>query len=228
MVTHIGGDPLGIPENWTFNDAKIAKGFDRHVREQLPWYDFASDIASHVAKAYLPVGGKCYDLGCGTGNMGLRLAQAVVDRKVEMIGVDQSPAMLGANENLMNGVYRRVIAERVENLLMDPCDVAISFLTLMFVPVSARKRLIESVMHHLRPGGAFILCEKMTNGDPYLNTVFARINWGMKMEATQPADIVAKELSLNGIQRPIGYDELPANAVPFFQCGDFRGWVCPK
>ena len=31
---------MDIPREWTFENTKVASGFDRHVREQLPWYDF--------------------------------------------------------------------------------------------------------------------------------------------------------------------------------------------
>jgi tRNA (cmo5U34)-methyltransferase len=35
---------MKIPEQWTFKCEEVAKGFDDHVREQLPWYDIATRI----------------------------------------------------------------------------------------------------------------------------------------------------------------------------------------
>ena len=41
---------MDIPTNWTFETSGVAKGFDRHVREQLPWYDLATNAILHVAR----------------------------------------------------------------------------------------------------------------------------------------------------------------------------------
>ena len=30
---------MEIPKNWSFASQEVAKNFDNHVREQLPWYD---------------------------------------------------------------------------------------------------------------------------------------------------------------------------------------------
>ena len=34
---------MKIPNNWTFEDTEVAKNFNRHVREQLPFYDLATN-----------------------------------------------------------------------------------------------------------------------------------------------------------------------------------------
>lgn len=68
--------------DWTFHG--FAKVFDGHVREQLPWYELASAAIGLIARQYIPKGGKVYDLGASTGNVGrvlghLRLRRAVRD-----------------------------------------------------------------------------------------------------------------------------------------------------
>ena len=45
---------MDIPTNWTFETSGVAQGFDRHVREQLPWYDLATNAILHVARHYIP------------------------------------------------------------------------------------------------------------------------------------------------------------------------------
>ena len=54
---------MKIPRDWTFKKFSIAKGFDRHVREQLPWYDLATGIVRHIVRHYLNRGGLVYDIG---------------------------------------------------------------------------------------------------------------------------------------------------------------------
>ena len=42
---------------------------------------------------------------------------------------------------------------------------------------------------------------------------------------TDPINIIKKELSLKGVQRPVSKYELPVNAREIFRFGDFCGWV---
>ena len=56
--------------SWSFDADGIADAFDDHVREQLPWYDLATDALIHIARHYIPEGGIVYDIGASTGNMG--------------------------------------------------------------------------------------------------------------------------------------------------------------
>jgi tRNA (cmo5U34)-methyltransferase len=51
-------------------------------------------------------------------------------------------------------------------------------------------------------------------------TMFWKLKNGAKAE-----DILNKELSLSGVQRPIN---IPKNAKQFFQLGEFKGWVIEK
>jgi tRNA (cmo5U34)-methyltransferase len=62
-VNEISPSRLAIPCDWSFRDERIAAAFERHVREQLPWYELATGAAAHVARHYLPERGTVYDLG---------------------------------------------------------------------------------------------------------------------------------------------------------------------
>jgi malate dehydrogenase (oxaloacetate-decarboxylating)(NADP+) len=44
-----------IPTDWTFRNADVAKGFDRHVREQLPWYGIATGAVAHIARHFVAI-----------------------------------------------------------------------------------------------------------------------------------------------------------------------------
>jgi len=73
---------MQIPQNWTFKSDHIANNFDQHVREQLPWYDLATFATAQMARHFVPQGGKVYDIGCATGNMGRVLAGSWAHLKV--------------------------------------------------------------------------------------------------------------------------------------------------
>ena len=59
-------DNLKIPTDWTFKNANVAKHFDDHVREQLPFYDMATQAVEHIGRHYIPHGGLVYDIGRST------------------------------------------------------------------------------------------------------------------------------------------------------------------
>ena len=66
-------------KDWTFRG--FSGQFDGHVREQLPWYDMATAAVAMIARHYIPQGGKVYDLGCSTGNIGRVLAPTLHERE---------------------------------------------------------------------------------------------------------------------------------------------------
>jgi len=226
-MTHIGGDPLGIPPNWTFDDKDVAVRFDEHVRGQLPWYDFASEITCELCRGFIPNGAIVYDIGAGTGNMGLRLAQTVHDRNVTLIGIEPSLEMISTQHRRAD-CYSEMINMPVESVELKQMDVALSFLTIMFMPVAIRKQFLADLFWNVRPGGCMILLERFQNPHPYLNTLYSRIGWRMKYECNSKEGIVDKELSLSGIQRPLAMSELPRGAVEYFRSGDFAGYIWVK
>ena len=57
----MSAQPPYIPERWTFEDDKVAAIFDRHVREQLPWYDMATTAVAQIARHYIGAGGLVYE-----------------------------------------------------------------------------------------------------------------------------------------------------------------------
>lgn len=44
---------MKIPREWTFENTSVASAFDKHVREQLPWYDMVTGALAHIARHYI-------------------------------------------------------------------------------------------------------------------------------------------------------------------------------
>jgi hypothetical protein len=80
----------------------------------------------------------------------------------------------------------------------------------------------------LRPGGAIIIFDKCEPASGYVATVLWRLALAGKAAAgVEAKEILAKELSLGGVQRPISPRELDP-ATEIFRFGDFAGWVIEK
>ena len=85
---------LSIPTHWTFRSSKVARHFDEHVREQLPWYDLATDAVGNFGRHYIPRGGQVYDIGASTGNIGLALLDTLNQRNARFVAIEEMAASI--------------------------------------------------------------------------------------------------------------------------------------
>lgn len=207
---------------WSFERADIAAAFDDHVREQLPWYDLATGVVAHLIRHYLPENGLMYDIGASTGNISLAVKKTIEDRSACVIPIEPSQEMI----DIYQGVGTPVKA-RAENILFERFDVAVLFLTMMFIPTGKRDALIEKLINRCAPGGCIIIFDKTPPKGGYVSVALSRLTLAGKVSTGVSADeIVKKELSLSGCQRP--YDCAIEGAVEVFRFGDFAGWIIEK
>ena len=208
---------------WTFENAEIAAAFDSHVREQLPWYDIATGIVSAVGRQFIPEGGTVIDIGASTGNIGRALASTLKAREAELIAVEASAEM--AARYAGPGELQQVGALDFD---FSDADLIVCFLVLMFIPVAKRLGLIRQMIAALRPGGALVIFDKIAPRAGEVGALSLRLTLAAKYEAGASAeDIIAKELALAGVQRPL-YPAEVAGLEPIFRFGDFGGWLHPK
>lgn len=213
-----------IPTDWTFKSRGVADAFDAHVREQLPWYELASGAAAHVARHYISQSGLVYDIGASTGNIGNLLADSLVARNARLIAIDDSPEMA----DLYRGPGELIVADATQ-VEYEPCDVVMLFLVVMFVPVHQRREFLQRLWESVRPGGAIVVFDKADYACGYVATMMRRLTLAGKVATgTSSDDIIAKELSLAGVQRPLDVDDLPGEPTVFFRFGEFTGWVIEK
>lgn len=218
-------EKLQIPEDWTFNTPQVARYFDAHVRESLPWYDMATGTVVHIARHYVPRGGTVVDVGASTGNIGRALAPLLETREVRLLAVEPSSNMA----NAYDGPGRIIVEDAVAfDFNAEKPDLVVCFLSLMFVSVPARAGLITRMKDAVRSGGAIVVFDKMLPRPGYLGTVNYRLTLKAKHEAGASAEeVIAKELSIAGSQRPLREEELDG-FVEVFRFGDFAGFVHEK
>lgn len=214
---------MHVPREWTFENATVAASFDQHVREQLPFYDLATGAVAHIARHYIPQNGLVYDIGASTGNIGRALEPMLTQRNAKLIPIEPAVQMAALYEGPGKD---DLITEDARSVTYHRCDLIVCFLSLMFLPVSGRKTFLAWLRSHLNPGGALIVVDKCTATSGYAATVLWRLTLAGKVAAgVDPAEIVAKELSLGGVQRPLHREELPLDAIEWLRFGEFCGWL---
>jgi tRNA (cmo5U34)-methyltransferase len=215
---------MEIPTNWTFKNKGVAKEFDTHVRESLPWYDLVSGAVAHTVRHYLPENGLMYDIGASTGNIGKLLDESLTARKAQLISIENAPEMAEHFE-----AQGKLEIADCTTYDYQPFDVATIFLVLMFLTIEQRQNLIRELLIKCRKGGAIIIVDKIEAKANYIGTINRRLTLAGKVATgVSPEQIIAKELSLAGIQRPLQDNELPSVAEQFFRFGEFAGWIIEK
>lgn len=208
--------------DWTFDDPDLAANFGDHVREQLPWYDLATDAVACIARQYVARGGLVYDLGAATGNIGVALGPMIAERHARLIAVEPSKHMARAYRG--QGTVMRL---SVEDVTPAPYDLAVAFLTFMFVDPASVLHEIDRWRAAAKSSGALILVERTLPVGGYPALVMSRLTLDAKHRAGVDGEqIIKKELSLSGIQRPLDAASLlDRGAVEFFRFADFGGYI---
>ena len=203
---------------WTFENNEIANAFDDHVRGQLPWYDLATGVTAHIIRHYLPENGVLYDIGASTGNITKAVRKTIQDRNITVIPLEPSQEMI----DIYNG-EGIPIKEKAEQHVFQNFDVAVLFLAMMFIPIKHREKVYLNLLKNAKKGGCIIIFDKCIPKSGYIATVLSRLTLAGKVATGTPSDeIIKKELSLSGCQRPY---EPAINAIEIFRFGDFAGWI---
>lgn len=212
--------------SWTFNTPEIAKTFDDHVREQLPWYDMVTDAVAYIVRNYLTEGNTVVDVGASTGNMIHTLMPLLEERNCKAVAIEKSPTMIEVlGERFQNNPRVQVIGNDIlwQNHL--PHQVYIVFLTMMFIPVHERERVLNALRANLIKGGVIILVDKVCDHGGYFSTVLKRLGmWWKIQQGAELGAVTTKEMSLAGVQIPLDPAMIP-DGKQFFRMGEFAGWV---
>ena len=213
---------LEIPKEWTFRSRKVARHFNQHVREQLPWYDLATSAVANFGRHFIPRGGMVYDIGASTGNIGSALSETLHQRGAHFTAIEEASEMAERYQ----GPPDLVVADAV-TFDYEPFDFAVAFLIFMFLPVETRDQFLRQLRSLTKPGGALVIVDKLQQPAGYVGTAFSRLTLQQKLAAgARPDDVLRKELSLAGYQRPIEEALVSGPAThKFFQMGEFAGWI---
>lgn len=225
---------------WRF-DASTAEVFDNMLERSIPEYDVMRATVDEITLEFAAAarGSRCVvDLGCSRGEAIARLV-AVLDSDTHFVGVEMSAPMLAAarerfasdgNVSLLELDLRLAYPEVRAN-------VTLGVLTLQFVPIEHRQRLIQQVYDHTEPGGAFIIVEKVLGATAELDRVMTASYLAMKRRnGYTQEEIDRKRLSLEGVLVPVtakwnvemlraaGFQQVDC----FWRWMNFGGWVAVR
>ncbi len=212
---------MNIPKSWTFSSSEVASGFDDHVKAELPWYELATWAVATIARHYVPSNGLIYDIGASTGNISRALEDVVKNSGSRLVAIEKEQSM--ADKYIGRGEL--VVCDALD-YDFQKYDFAVIFLTMMFMPIAKRKDWLMGMVSKINTGGAIVIFEKEEPKGGFISTAIYRMTLEAKLNAgVDPVNVIKKELSLGGFQRPITQYELPVRKTEIFRFGDFAGWL---
>ncbi len=223
-------------------DARVASVFDDMAERSIPFYRATQRMAAALAAAFARPGTTVLDLGCSTATTLCRLADAIPDPSIRLVGMDRSPAMLElARKKLRrHGLARRV--QLIEREIAPGIDVAGSSVVLMnwtlqFIPPRHRGPLLRSLCAGLDPRGCLVLCEKVAIADPRISRLFIHSYHQFKRQSGySDSEIEHKRRSLENTLIPLSAERNAAllrrsgfrRVETFFRWFNFVGILAVK
>lgn len=201
------GEDLDVGNaNWRFR-GQVVERFDQHVAKSVPLYRQGHELICQLSDYFVKDGSTCYELGCSTGELTLKLAEHNKHREnVRFVSVDVEPEMIElarkkARERGIKNAFFEV--EDVFLLEMEPTDLVVSYYTIQFVRPSVRQEVFDKIYKSLQWGGALLLFEKVRANDARFQDIVTGLYTDFKLEqGYTPEEIVGKSRSLKGVLEP--------------------------
>lgn len=208
---------------WAFN-AQVADVFDEMLERSIPQYDVMRQAVHDVAVRFIHGGLRADDVPDVVIDLGTSRGESIAallssyGARCRFVCVETSPPMREAFERRFHDWMNAGVVElRGTDLrtsfpyapsaggeLPRVASVVLSILTLMFVPINHRQRLLQQAHDVLKPGGALIVVEKVLGSGARIDHLMVETyHWMKARNGYSPEEIDRKALALEGVQVPV-------------------------
>ena len=163
-------------------DEEVADCFDDMVSRSVPYYHEIHRILLDILPYQVRDGDVIYDLGCSTGTTLKVLSKGLESLDVKLVGLDQSPPMIAKAKEKCSSCHHGpdFYCQDVLTFPLEECGLVIMNYTLQFVPRHQRAELVQRIHQSLRPGGMFVLTEKIESPDRGVQNLQTNLYWDFK------------------------------------------------
>jgi tRNA (cmo5U34)-methyltransferase len=198
------GDKISAANaNWSFG-GNVSDTFDEHVSRSVPLYREGHDLVVEVADFFLSDGSVCYELGCSTAALTIKLAEANKGKDVRFIGVDVEEGMVRkAREKCQGYPNVELLEADLVDMELEKADLIVAYYTMQFIKPRNRQLIFDRIYEALNWGGAFVCFEKVRAPDARFQDICSAIYTDYKLhQQYNPDEIVSKSRSLKGVLEP--------------------------
>ena len=230
-------DEVKPGKKWKF-DGSVTKAFDDMLSRSIPQYEVMRRACFDIGRRHVTPETWVVDLGCSRGEALAPFVEAFPESK--FLGIEVSTPMRQAARERFAGKENVDIMGfdlRGERFSIPNASLILSVLTLQFVPINYRQHVVEEAWKGLRPGGAFILVEKVLGNTAEIDRHMVSCYHDLKAShGYKREEIERKRLSLEGVLVPVAAkwnEELMRGAGftkidCFWRWMNFAGWVAIK
>ena len=187
---------------WTFKNKSVAYNFDSHVKKSVPLYELSHKHAIDISNFFLNKGSTCYDLGCSNGSLLREIDKKYSKKKLDLIGVDDSTAMIKLAQKKSNNKIQ-FIKSSLEEFKFKKSDLFYSLYTLQFITPGKRQKIYNNIYNSLNNAGGFILYEKIRSSNARFQDINNFLYFDFKYSnGLTKQEIINKEILLRGVLEP--------------------------
>lgn len=236
----IYASPLEELVDFSF-DERVVDVFPDMIQRSVPGYGNIISMIGILAANYAQNKSHCYDLGCSLGAASLSMRQRITQTDCDIIAVDNSAAMIERAQTIFNSdksnVAIKLICADLQDIRIENASVVVMNFTLQFIPLAERLALIKRIYEGMKPGGIFILSEKITFDDPATDSFQTKIHHDFKRaNGYSDLEISQKRTALENVLIPetlVTHQQRLNNAGfesshMWFQCFNFMSLVAIK
>ena len=146
-------------------DDKVVSVFDDMIRRSVPGYSTVIAMTAVIAERYAQPDTNCYDLGCSLCAGTIALRHGIQAPNCRIIAVDNSESMISRAADILDSDISKTPVQLqladIADIEIENASIVVMNYTLQFFDPAKRDDLIKKIYDGLRPGGVFILSEKM-------------------------------------------------------------------
>jgi len=194
------------PGPFEFN-AAVARVFPDMLERSIPGYGQTIEAIGMLARRQVRPGSRCYDLGCSLGAATLAMRHGIEVEGCRIVAVDNAPAMIARCREIVAAddapVPVDVIEADVREVGIEDASLAVMNYTLQFLPPAERAAVLHRIAGGLRPGGVFVLSEKVVHEDPAIEQALVDLHHDFKRQnAYSEMEIAAKRQAIENVLIP--------------------------
>jgi len=221
---------------FTFDD-KVASVFADMISRSVPGYGQTLQMVELLSHQYAQENTNLYDLGCSLGAATMALSRGCRDRNCNVIGVDNSSAMVERCKEALQGEPIEILCQDILDSEIKNGSVVVLNFVLQFVLEEKRPALIKKIYHGLNPGGVLILSEKIAFGDSdenqrqiVLHEAFKRAQGYSEMEISRKRSALENVLVPETLESHHSRLKLAgfSSSNTWFQCFNFASIIAIK
>lgn len=222
-------------------DHHVVDVFPDMIQRSVPGYATIVDSIGQLCARFAQDNSVIYDLGCSLGAATLSARRYLGERKLHMVAVDNSAAMIERCKTHLSAFKSDIPVTVTEQDILDThienASVVIMNFTLQFIAPERRQALLQKIYDGLLPGGVLILSEKVSVTGPDINNTlidlhheFKRRNGYSELEISQKRTALENVMRLEDLDehlqrlRITGFTE----AHTWFQCFNFCSMLAVK